>query len=75
MLKKGTLTNITTSSQQGAYLAGILAAEDDQDQHIGVIISASDTNWYEMEGGYVAGARSVNPKIQITSAPDQPGRL
>ena len=30
-----------------------------------MIISASDTNWYEMEGGYIAGAHSVNPKITI----------
>src|SRR5579863_9352890 len=64
----GTLTNITTSSQQGAYLAGILAAETTKTHHIAVIISASDTNWYEMEGGYIAGARSINPKLQITTA-------
>ena len=64
----GTLSNITTSSQQGAYLAGILAAKTTKTGTIGVIISASDTNWYEMEGGYIAGARSVNPKITITTA-------
>ena len=64
----GVLTNITTSSQQGAYLAGILAAKMTKTGTIGVIISASDTNWYEMEGGYIAGARSVNPKITIKTA-------
>ena len=64
----GTLTNITTSSQQGAYLAGILAAKTTKTGTIGVIISASDTNWYEMEGGYIAGARSINPKITIKLA-------
>jgi simple sugar transport system substrate-binding protein len=64
----GTLTNITTSSQQGAYLAGILAAKQTKTKTIGVIISASDTNWYEMEGGYIAGARSVNPHITIKTA-------
>jgi simple sugar transport system substrate-binding protein len=64
----GTLTNITTSSQQGAYLAGILAAKTTKTGTIGVVISASDTNWYEMEGGYIAGARSVNPKITIKTA-------
>jgi len=64
----GTLTNITTSSQQGAYLAGILAAKTSKTGTIGVIISASDTNWYEMEGGYIAGARSVNPKITVKTA-------
>jgi basic membrane protein A and related proteins len=64
----GTLTNITTSSQQGAYLAGILAAKTTKTGTIGVIISASDTNWFEMEGGYIAGARSINPKITIKTA-------
>jgi basic membrane protein A len=64
----GTLSNITTSSQQGAYLAGILAAKTTKTGTIGVIISASDTNWFEMEGGYIAGARSVNPKITIKLA-------
>jgi basic membrane protein A len=68
LLQKGDLSNITTSSQQGAYLAGILAATTTKANHIGVIISASDTNWYEMEGGYAAGAYSVNPKIKITAA-------
>jgi simple sugar transport system substrate-binding protein len=67
-LQKGVLSNITTSSQQGAYLAGILAANTTKTNKIGVIISASDTNWYEMEGGYAAGAHSVNPKLTIVSA-------
>jgi basic membrane protein A len=62
---KGTLSNITTSSQQGAYLAGILAARTTKTGKIGVIISASDTNWYEMTGGFAAGAHSVNPKLPI----------
>jgi simple sugar transport system substrate-binding protein len=65
LLSKGTLSNITTSSQQGAYLAGILAAHTTKTNKIGVIISAADTNWYEMTGGFAAGAHSVNPNIQI----------
>ena len=68
LLEKGDLSNITTSSQQGAYLAGILAAKMTKTGHIGVILSAQDTNWYEMEGGYAAGAHSVNPKLTITTA-------
>ena len=67
-LAPGTLSNITTSSQQGAYLAGVLAAKTTKTGTIAAIISASDTNWYEMEGGYIAGARSVNPKITIKTA-------
>jgi basic membrane protein A and related proteins len=64
-LSKGTLSNITTSSQQGAYLAGILAAHTTKTKKVGVIISASDTNWYEMTGGFAAGVHSVDPSIQI----------
>jgi basic membrane protein A len=68
LLEKGDLSNITTSSQQGGYLAGILAAKMTKTGHIGVILSAQDSNWYEMEGGYAAGAHSVNPKLTITTA-------
>jgi simple sugar transport system substrate-binding protein len=65
MKSPGTLSNITTSSQQGAYLAGILAAKMTKTNKIGVIISASDTNWYEMTGGFAAGAHSVKPHLPI----------
>ena len=65
MLSKGTLSNITTSGQQGGYLAGVLAAHTTKTDKVGVIISASDSNWYEMTGGFAAGVRSVNPKIKI----------
>jgi basic membrane protein A and related proteins len=64
-LSKGTLSNITTSSQQGAYLAGILAAHMTKTKKVGVIISASDTNWYEMTGGFAAGVHSVDPTITV----------
>jgi basic membrane protein A len=67
-LQKGVLSNITTSSQQGAYLAGILAAKTTKTNKVGVIISASDTNWYEMTGGFAAGAHSINPKLPISFA-------
>ncbi|MBV9167699.1 MAG: BMP family ABC transporter substrate-binding protein [Solirubrobacterales bacterium] len=65
MLHPGSLSNITTSSQQGAYLAGILAAHMTKTNKVGVIISASDTNWYEMTGGFAAGAHSVKPHLPI----------
>lgn len=66
--KPGVLTNITTSSQEGAYLAGILAAKSTKTGKVGVIISASDTNWYEMAGGYAAGVHSVDPKLPVLFA-------
>lgn len=62
------VSNITTSAQQGGYLAGILAAKTTKTKIVGIVISASDTNWYEMSGGFAAGVHSVNPKIKIRFA-------
>ena len=67
-LKKGLVADIATTSQQGAYLAGILAGKLTKTGTIGVVISAADTNWYKQTGGYIAGARSVNPDVKIRFA-------
>jgi len=60
LLIKGYLSNITTSSQEGAYLAGILAAKMTRAHKLGIVISAADPNWYKMSGGFAAGVRSVD---------------
>ena len=65
-LTKNYVSNITTSSQQGSYLAGILAARTTKTKHVGVVISASDTNWYKMSGGFVAGVKKVDKSIKIS---------
>jgi simple sugar transport system substrate-binding protein len=61
----GLVADISTSSQQGAYLAGILAARMSQTGTIGIVESADDTNWHKQSGGFIAGARSVNPDIEV----------
>lgn len=66
--KPGVVADVETSSQQGSYLAGILAAETTQTGTLGIVISAADTNWYKMAGGFVAGARSVDPNVKIVFA-------
>jgi basic membrane protein A len=60
--------NAGTASQEGAYLAGVLAAETTQTGTLGIVISADDTNWNKQAGGFVAGARSVDPQIEIEFA-------
>ena len=67
-LVPGLVSNITTSGQQGGYLAGILAASMTKTMTVGIVVSASDTNWYEMSGGFAAGVHSVNPKVKIRFA-------
>ncbi|MFC5500739.1 BMP family protein [Lysinimonas soli] len=65
---KGKIGIITFNAQEGGYLAGIAAAMSSKSGKLGVAISADDINWYTMSGGFVAGARSVNPSIKVDVA-------
>jgi basic membrane protein A and related proteins len=64
-LIKGYMSDIETQSQQGAYLAGVLAAKKTKTNILGIVISAADTNWYKETGGFVAGARSVKKNVKF----------
>ena len=57
-----------TASQEGAYLAGVLAAETTESGTLGIVISADDVNWNKQAGGFVAGAQSVDENIEIRLA-------
>ena len=72
---RATVSYITTSSQEGAYLAGILAAKMTKTKKVGIVISAADDNWYKMSGGFVQGFKSVNKTDKIYFADHQPDRL
>jgi simple sugar transport system substrate-binding protein len=64
----GVSANAGTASQEGAYLAGVLAANTTESGTLGIVVSADDTNWNKQSGGFVAGARSVDPQIEIELA-------
>ena len=66
--KPGLVADVETNSQQGAYLAGVLAAKATKTGTVGIVISADDTNWHKQAGGFVAGAKSVNPAIKFLQA-------
>lgn len=68
MLSPGAVSNVTTSAEQGGYLAGILAAKTTKTGKVGIVISASDANWFMMSGGFAQGVRSVAPKMPISFA-------
>ena len=71
-LSKGLVSYITTSSQEGAYLAGVLAAKTTKTHKVGIVISAADDNWYKMSGGFAAGFRSVDKSSKIFFATVSP---
>ncbi len=65
---EGSVGDAETASQQGGYLAGVLAAKTTETGTLGIVTSADDTNWNKQAGGFVAGARSVDPEIDILLA-------
>jgi basic membrane protein A len=64
----GLVANAEAQGQGGGYLAGVLAANTTKSGTLGIVISADDTNWNRMAGGFVKGARSVKPDIKIRLA-------
>jgi basic membrane protein A len=64
-VKKGLVSNVSTKAQEGAYLAGVLAALTTKTGTIGIVVSAADPNWYKQSGGYCQGARSVNKAVKF----------
>ena len=64
-VKKNLVSNVLTNAQEGAYLAGVLAALMTKTGTLGIVVSASDENWFKQSGGYVQGARSVNKNVKF----------
>jgi len=64
----GLAQDIETNAQNGAYLAGIVAAKTTKTGTVGVVMSADDENWVKMAGGFVQGARSVKAEVKILMA-------
>jgi basic membrane protein A len=64
-VKKGLVSNVLTNAQEGAYLAGVLAAQMTKTGTLGIVVSASDENWFKQSGGYVQGARSINKSVKF----------
>ena len=69
----GLVGQITVQDKAGGYMAGLAAAKAAYTRRLGVIVaddgSAWDlATWNRTAGGYVAGARSVDPKVRIRYA-------
>jgi basic membrane protein A len=54
-----------TNGQDGGYLAGVLAGKTTKTGTVAIVVSAEDLNWSKMSGGFIAGARSVNPGVKV----------
>lgn len=64
----GSVATVITQGQEGAYLAGVAAAEKTETKTVGIVASAEELNWFLMSGGFAQGVYSVDPDINIVIA-------
>jgi simple sugar transport system substrate-binding protein len=64
----GLVADVLTNTQDAAFLAGVLAATMTKTGTLGMVISADTPSWHKANGGFVAGAQSVNPDITFLQA-------
>lgn len=67
----GVVGQITVQDKEGGYEAGLVAAHSAYTRRLGIVViadgSAWDTaTWNRMAGGFVAGARSNDPTVEIS---------
>lgn len=67
------VAGITVEDKEGGYLAGITATMASYTRKLGVLIADDGSawelaTWHRTAGGFVAGARSVDPKVRIRVA-------
>ena len=70
-LVPGLSADFETDAQDGAYLAGMVAALMSKSGTIGIVVSADDENWNKMAGGFIVGAQAARP----TSTSSWPSRV
>lgn len=59
---------ITSSGWQFSYMAGVLAGSVSESGSVGVLTATDSFMGKRMRAGYVAGAKSVNPEIEVLEA-------
>lgn len=64
-IKPGLVANYEGEAQEGAYLAGVLAAHMTRTKVIGCVTSSEVPDWNRMTVGFMEGIYSINPKIKF----------
>lgn len=67
-VKPGELTSIIAAYQENGYLAGVLAAKTTRTGKVGIIISATNVDYFNSTGGFARGVHSVDPNMPISFA-------
>jgi basic membrane lipoprotein Med (substrate-binding protein (PBP1-ABC) superfamily) len=66
----GLIGQITVQDKEGGYEAGLVTAHSAYTRRLGIVVIADGSDWdtatwNRMAGGFIAGARSNDPRVQI----------
>lgn len=67
-LKEGLVADYTLSGHEGAYLAGIMAAELTRTGTVGIVVSGEPPSWNSQSAGFAQGVQAGNPETKIIYA-------
>lgn len=67
-LKPGLVADYTLSGHEGAYLAGVMAAELTRTGTVGIVVSGEPPSWNSQSAGFAQGVRAGNPEVNIIYA-------
>jgi simple sugar transport system substrate-binding protein len=67
-VEPGLIADYTLSGHDGAYLAGVLAANMSRTDTVGIVVSGEPPSWNSQSAGFALGARAANPDIDIIYA-------
>ena len=64
----GLVADYTVSGHQGAYLAGMLAAQLSRTGTLGIVVSGEPPSWNSQSAGFAMGARAANADVSLVYA-------
>jgi basic membrane protein A len=66
--KPGAVADYTLSGHQGAYLAGVLAAQTTQTKVVGIVVSGEPPSWNSQSAAFAQGVHATDPALRIVYA-------
>ncbi len=67
-IKKGLVADYTLYGHEGAYLAGIMAAQMSRTGTVGIVVSGEPPSWNAQSAGFAQGVKAQNGDVKIVYA-------
>ncbi|MDQ0317407.1 putative B6 ABC transporter substrate-binding protein [Amorphus orientalis] len=66
--KEGLIGDYTLSGHEGAYLAGVLAANQSRSKTVGIVVSGEPPAWNAQSAAFAQGVHAADPDVKVIYA-------